>query len=190
MPHTDDKTTQDGTTAVAKPKRHRNRPDLANFGQENIQPGDNARYLRNALVAYDLPPIDISDARQVEARIHQYFDFCVENDQKPSVPGMGLWLGVPRSTLNRWRNGDYRADTHRDLITKAVNLLEVLWIDWMQNGKVNPASGIFLGKNIFGYKDTQDIVLTPNSPLDDGVSPADIAGKYKDALPDADIVSD
>lgn len=37
----------------------------------------------------------------------------------------------------------------------------------MQNGKVNPASGIFLGKNMFGYKDVQDVVVTPNNPLGD-----------------------
>ena len=29
------------STEIAKPKRKRNRPDLANFGQEYIEPGDN-----------------------------------------------------------------------------------------------------------------------------------------------------
>ena len=32
----------------------------------------------------------------------------------------------------------------------------------MQNGKITPVSGIFLGKNNFGYKDQQEYVLTPN----------------------------
>lgn len=33
----------------------------------------------------------------------------------------------------------------------------------MQNGKINPVSGIFLGKNNFGYQDKQEMVLTPNT---------------------------
>ena len=75
-------------------------------------------------------------------------------------------------------------------------VLESLWNDWMQSGKINPASGIFIGKNMFGYKDVQDVVVTPNNPLDNGASPAEIADKYKDALPevgeinlDADVVN-
>lgn len=176
----------DKDTQELKPKRKRNRPDLANFGQEHIEPGDNARYLRNALVAYDLPPIDISDAQQVDKRIHEYFNFCVQQDVKPSVPGMGLWLGVDGSTVRKWRAGDFRATTHFAVINKAMQVLEMLWNDWMQNGKINPASGIFIAKNMFGYKDTQDVVLTPNSPLDDGVSPAAIADKYKESVPDLD----
>ena len=35
----------------------------------------------------------------------------------------------------------------------------------MQNGKISPPNGIFLGKNNFDYKDVQDVVLTPNTPL-------------------------
>ena len=57
--------------------------------------------------------------------------------------------------------------------------IENLWVDYMQNGKINPASGIFLAKNMFGYKDTQDVILTPNTQLSD--VPADaIVNKYKE----------
>lgn len=173
----------------AKPKQHRKRPDLANFGQEHIEPGDNSRYLRNAMVAWDLPPIDISDAKQVEHRIQEYFAFCIQEDAKPSVPGMGLWLGVDASTIRKWRAGDYRGATHFAVIKKAMFVLESLWNDWMQSGKINPASGIFIGKNMFGYKDVQDVVVTPNNPLDNGGSPAEIADKYKDALPDVSEIN-
>ena len=160
-------------------KRKRNRPDLEKFGYENAEPGDNARYLRYALVSLDLPPIDISDANQVENRIREYFTFCVENDRKPNIVGMCNWLGVSRETLNTWKKGDYRATTHSDLIKKAINVLEELWVDYMQSGKVNPASGIFLGKNMFGYKDVQDVVLTPGDNLAD-VPPEEITKKYQE----------
>ena len=53
----------------------------------------------------------------------------------------------------------------------------------MQNGQVNPVSGIFLGKNHFGYRDQQEHILTPNNPLGNDVDSESIARKYDD-IPD------
>lgn len=157
---------EEQVVSAVKEKRHRNRPDLAKFGYENAEPGDNTRYLRIARAFLDLPPIDISDEKQVEKRIFEYFDFCEQNDAKPNMVGMANWLGVDRSTLQTWKSGEYRSKTHSPVIKRALDLLEDLWVAYMQNGKINPASGIFLAKNMFQYKDVQDVVLTPNNPLD------------------------
>jgi len=35
----------------------------------------------------------------------------------------------------------------------------------MQNGKISPPNGIFLGKNNFDYRDETQVVVTPNNPL-------------------------
>ena len=172
----DSNTLATANTAI-ETKRKRNRPDLDKFGYENTEPGDNTRYLRYARVSLSLPPIDISDAKQVEQRINQYFDFCEDNDRKPNMIGMGNWLGVDRSTLNSWKRGEYREDTHSPVIKKAVDILEELWVDYMQNGKVNPASAIFLGKNMFGYKDVQDLTIQPKAGITDE-SAVNIAEKY------------
>jgi hypothetical protein len=164
--------------------RKRNRHDLDKFGEENTKPGDNSRYLRHALVSLSLPPIDISDPKQVEQRIVDYFTYCVENDRKPNMKGLGNWIGVDKTTVNSWMRGEYRGLTHSPVIKKAVDILEEIWIDYMMNGKVNPGSGIFLGKNMFGYKDIQDVVVTPNNPLGDMANVPQIEEKYKDALPE------
>lgn len=158
-------------------KKHRNRPDLAKFGEENTEPGDNSRYLRYAMASLDLPPIDISDPVQVEQRIKDYFQFCIDNDRKPNMKGLGNWLGVDKTTVNSWKRGECRGNTHSPLINKAIDIMEELWIDYMMNGKVNPGSGIFIGKNLFQYKDVQDIVVSPGQQLAD--IPADeVANKY------------
>lgn len=157
-----------------KPKRNGNNKQIG-FGEENTKHGDNTRYLRYAMVSMDLPPIDIADPLQVEQRIKDYFNFCMANDKKPNIKGLGNWLGVDRSTVNSWKRGEYRSETHSPLIKKAVDILEDLWVDYMLNGKVNPASGIFLGKNMFGYKDVQDIQFIPQQPLGDQLSPEEIA---------------
>ena len=148
------------------------------FGQENVKPGENSKYLRHALVGVNLPPIDIKDPAQVQNRIGEYFQYCIDNDMKPNMRGMANWLGVNTRTLTGWKRGDF-GKTRWPVIEKAVGVLDELWQDYMYDGKVNPASGIFLGKNMFGYRDVQDVVLTPNNPLGEEKDPEEIAKKYK-----------
>lgn len=159
-------------------KQTRNRPDLKNFGQENVEPGDNTKFLQHALTIQKMPEIDISDPRQVEARIDEYFSLCAEDDIKPSVKGFLMSLRVAKSTLWEWRHGNYRANTHQAIICRAYDVLEALWEDYMQNGKINPVSGIFLGKNNFGYADKQEYVLTPNTGAIEKRDAAEIEAKY------------
>lgn len=136
-----------------------------NFGCELAQPGDNAKYLRFALMTLDLPPINISDPEQVKNRILEYFYSCIDKDMKPNVLGMANWLGVSRKTIERWKNGDCREREHQRVMEWAYGILEGQWMEFMMNGKVNPASGIFIGKNHFGYRDTIDIAPTKAPPL-------------------------
>lgn len=149
------------------------------------EPGDNSRYVRFAMASWNLPPIDISDPKQVEQRITDYFVHCAENDRKPQLVGMANWLGISRDTLNSWKRGEYRKETHSDVVQKAVSALEEMWADYMLNGKVNPASGIFVSKNWFGYRDIQDLVVTPNTPLDN-LDPAAVSDRYLAGLPEAE----
>ena len=154
--------------------------------QVKTEPGDNSRYIRHALATLNLPPINITDARQVEARLDWYFNHCIENDMKPTVNGMSNALGIHRDTIHAWRTGEHRPDSHQAIILKAYRLLEELWEDYMQNGKINPVSGIFLAKNMFvGYSDKQEVVLTPNTSGLSAADPATIEAKYAE-LPDVD----
>lgn len=163
------------------------RTDLEKWGYENTEPGDNSRYLRHALASWDMPPIDISDGEQVKQRVADYFNYCIENDRKPNIVGMANWLGVDRSTVHSWKIGKYRASTHHDTIKKAVDIMEELWVDYMMNGKANPASLIFLGKNMFGYKDVQDVVVTPNNPLGDYQAQKELEERIANVPVDYDV---
>ena len=176
--------TELATSEETKPvKKTRNRPDLANFGQEHVQPGDNSKYIRHALATLNLPPIDIANPQQVEERIEWYFGHCIDQDMKPTVMGMCNALGISRNTLRTWYNEDFRATTHAPIVKRAYALLEELWEDYMLNGKINPVSGIFLGKNAWNYADKQEVVLTPNTGLPSDADVATIAAKY-DELPE------
>lgn len=154
--------------------------------QLKTEPGDNSKYIRHALATLNLPPIDIANARQVEERIGWYFNHCIDNDMKPTVNGMCNALGIHRDTIHAWRTGEHRPDSHQAIILKAYRLLEELWEDYMQNGKINPVSGIFLAKNMFvGYSDKQEVVLTPNHSQMQETDIATIEAKYAE-LPDVE----
>jgi hypothetical protein len=149
-----------------------------NFGQEFVEAGDNTKFLNHALTIMSWPLVDINDPEEVRTRIADYFQLCVANDIKPSVKGLENALRVNRSTIWEWKRGNYRAGTHQAIIVEAYDVMEALWQDYMQNGKINPVSGIFLAKNLFAgqYSDKQELVLTPNQPTE--VDVATIEAKY------------
>ena len=61
----------------------------------------------------------------------------------------------------------------------------------MQNGKINPVSGIFLLKNNWGYRDEKEVTVKPSNGFGAETSPEELQKKYidsidADALPPAD----
>jgi hypothetical protein len=160
--------------------------NVKKFGEEGVQPGDNSRFIRFALASWDLPPIDISDAKQVERRIMEYFEHCNNYDRKPTPVGVANWLGVNRYTLNTWKNGKIQDSARVALIQRVMGILEEQWTDYMQNGKINPAAGIFLGKNLYGYRDVQDIRADVGQPVEDEPNADMLKAKYAEIPLEAD----
>ena len=180
---------------VKKPRGGKNSPVIGDNGLM-VEKGDNAKYLALGMKLFSLPPIDLKDPEQVNNRLMEFFQMHVEADMKPTVSGMGMALGLDRRRL--WeikvgvsdRNKDLPTAT-RDSIKKAYEYMEILWENYMQNGKINPVSGIFLGKNNFGYQDRTEYVVTPNVNNDSDYNADDIRKRYLtdsptiEQLPDA-----
>ena len=159
----------------------------------NLEAGDNTKYLAVSMQLMNLPDIDLKDPEQVIDRLNLYFQIHAENDMKPTVAGMGLALnGMDRRRLWEIRTGNFGTQKSlaelptltKDSIKKAYKLMENMWENYMQNGKINPVSGIFLGKNNFGYQDKTEYVVTPNTNSDSDYSTEDIRKRY--ALDSAD----
>lgn len=167
---------------VTDEKRRRGYDTLSDF---NAKPGDNSRFIRFAMTAWNLPPIDISDPKQVEQRIGEYFQHCADCDRRPQVVGMCNWLGISRQTMNEWLRGEVRKDTHGDIIKKAYSFLEEMWAEAMLTNRLNPATGCFIGKNWYQYSDTQQIIVTPNNPLQ-GLDAESARQRLMEGIPDED----
>lgn len=166
---------------IKKPK-HDNVP----FAPPDLPPGENNKYTTFALAIMQLPKIDVKDPDQLGARLTDYFRLCAEHDMKPAVAAMALALGLDRRRLWEIKSDQEKQPNLpqecKDIIKMAYNSLEVLWEGYMANGKINPVSGIFLGKNNFGYQDKQEYVVTPNSMTQE-TDPRVIEAKY-DELPE------
>lgn len=162
----------------------RKRPKRSEQLQPQTDPGDNTKFLTHALMISKLPKIDTSNPAEVEKRLDEYFQLCAVNDMRPNVPSMALSLGIDRRTLWKWANGEGQGKNSdiRDTIKRAYSLLNILIEEYMQTGKINPVSGIFLMKNNFGYTDKQEVVVTPNNPLGDQTSNSELEQRYLDSV--------
>ena len=170
-----------------KPRGGQNSPVIGNNGLM-LENGDNTKYLQKNLSLMNLPDIDMHNVGEVQERIQYYFDFMTQCDSKPTVSGLAMILnGMDRRTLwaivNDQPTGGAGYKTALPLevansIKKAYKIMEMLWEDYMQNGKINPVTGIFLGKNNYGYQDKTEHVLTPKVQQDNDYDAADIRSRY------------
>ena len=150
------------------------------------EPGDNTKYLTLGRELFNLPTIDLKDPERVTNRLNEFFAIHEKYDMKPTVSGMGMALGLDRRRLWEIKTGALQGGTSHhalpketmDLIKKAYEYMELLWENYMQNGKINPVSGIFLGKNNFGYQDKTEYVVTPNVNNDADYNADDIKKRY------------
>lgn len=182
-------------TTKKKDNRGGRRPGTGNpaltgkaFDQEE---GRNRKYILSAMSLWELPAIDLKDEEQIKERTDTYFAMMAEQDMKPTVVGYAMALGLDRRQLwalvndQPYSGRGYVYDIPprcADRIKKGYKTMEFLWESYMQNGAVNPVSGIFLGKNHYGYKDQQEtVVVTPNL-LGDGADQKQLEQRYLDSV--------
>lgn len=181
---------RDESERAIAPKRKSNGANSPVIGTNGliVEPGDNAKILELNMELFNLPKIDLHNSDQVKQRLNEYFALYAKYDMKPTVAGMALALnGMARQTLHAIA---YNAPTGgngyksalppevADHIKKAYKMMENMWENYMSSGKINPVSGIFLGKNNFGYQDKTEYVLTPNQQQDSDYSAEEIRKRY------------
>lgn len=165
----------------------KNSPVIGMNGYD-LKEGDNTKYLNLNMELFNMPDIDMNNVDEVQERLNEYFALFAKYDTKPTVAGMAMSLnGMDRTTLRCIAkdlpiggNG-YKTALPKAValaIKKAYFLLENLYENYMQNGKINPVAGIFLGKNNYGYQDKTEYVLTPNTNADEDYSADDIKKRY------------
>lgn len=154
--------------------------------------GDNTKYLNHSLRFFNLSTADLKNPQEIQDRITLYFNACAEDDMKPTLMGMCVALGFDRATFYRAREGQFPTipQETRIILKKASDILNAQMEAYMQNGKINPVSGIFLMKNHYHYTDEQKMVVEAGQNLGDTIDQKKLEEKYKDALPDIEAESE
>lgn len=173
-----------GEEIVKAKKKPRGGNNFLTDAALKVEDGDNTKYLMANVELMNMEDIDIKDPDAVRQRINDYFKLYASFDMKPTVAGLGMALGLDRRRLWEIKTGNHTTSTPKlpleveDSIKKAYKLMENLWETYMNSGKINPVSGIFLGKNNFGYQDKTEYVLTPNQKNDSDYDAEDIRKRY------------
>lgn len=170
-------------------KHQRKRPDEERYGYENAEPGDNARVVQFVMALKEFGPVDVSKPKEVEERVRQYFQLCIDYDTRPLIAGLADCLGMDRRRLWDIANNGAKTPVKTapgtvEVIRDAYRKMEVIWEYNFANGKMNPVSGIFLGKNNFGYADKQEWVVTPATPLGAAPTQEELESRIIEYLPE------
>ena len=136
-------------------------------GNENMQKGDNAKFIKHSMIALDLPPVDI-----------------IKDDMRPTVAGVCLFIGIDVGTFWSWGSGRTQTKDHVALYKRIKALMNSIIEQQMAHGKLNPVSAIFLLKCHFGYQETNKIEVTTKKELPEAKSEDVLKAQYIEALPD------
>lgn len=129
---------------------------------EGLQNTDNVNFTLHNLDIVALPPIDcrLCSEEKLQKRCFEYLEICLRNDMKPSLAGLALALNISRQTLMNYITGASQIPRENEaVLQKFSTFLNALLEDYIQNGKMNPVSAIFIAKNNFGYKDAQEYIV-------------------------------
>lgn len=178
---------QKDVQVIKKKPRGGNSPVIGDNGLM-LEKGDNAKIMSINIALFNMQDIDMTDAQAVTNRLGEYFALYEQADLKPTVAGMAIALnGMSRQTLTAIAHDRVTGSTGyksalppevTTTIKKAYKMMENMWETYMNSGKINPVSGIFLGKNNYGYQDKTEYVLTPNAQNDSDYDAEDIRQRY------------
>lgn len=178
---------QKDVQVIKKKPRGGNSPVIGGNGLM-LEKGDNAKIMSINIALFNMQDIDMTDAQAVTGRLGEYFALYEQADLKPTVAGMAIALnGMSRQTLTAIAHDRVTGSTGYKsalppevtaTIKKAYKMMENMWETYMNSGKINPVSGIFLGKNNYGYQDKTEYVLTPNTQNDSDYDAEDIRQRY------------
>lgn len=148
-----------------------NNPDLPQ--------GYNTRRIMFMQAILPTEPLDFEDVAEMERRFQRYLELCAEWDMKVGNQAAYAAIGISKDNVYDWTVRSRTNPKRSDFIKRVQQFCAMYREGLMEDGKVNPVTGIFWQKNYDGMKDQQEVVLTPNtSPLGDQADAEALKQKY------------
>lgn len=119
--------------------------------------------------------VSLEDVEDVKRRTIVYLRACEETGTFPSMLGLARSLGYTRRALAMWMQKKPRTETAQWLEMFSDTCADVLTQSALKNN-ANSIVSIFLSKSMYGLRETDELIITPNkSDRDDYEEPVDVA---------------
>lgn len=103
-------------------------------------------------------PPAFKSVEQLNKDISEFLDLCYKTTTIPTVMGLATWLGVSRDTIYAHANDSRSPFSYS--VKNFIDLCHLSLENGAVDGKVNPVTYIFMGKNYFGLSDSKDIKVS------------------------------
>lgn len=161
---------------------------LPNIRMKKFDEDDNNReiigkVLNNMIVFRELGSNRVQTVDELCDRLNQFFTTCAETQQLATAEKMHLALGVPRRTVQDWRNGSTAGlgPGTKEALQMAYELIAAQDSELALQGKINPVVYIFRAKNYNGMSDKVEIDVANTTDALEVRETADvIEAKYRE----------
>jgi len=119
--------------------------------------------VNNSARYFNTKPVQSDD--ETAERLNTFFQECSTYDNFPTVEKMALCLGIDRTTLWRWSEGEGVSATRCNMIKKAREMMAAIDGELAAKRQIPESTYIFRSKNFHGMRDVQDHIITASSPM-------------------------
>lgn len=145
----------------------------------DLPAGYNTRRIAFMQAILPTEPLDHDDVAEMERRFMRYLDLCAQWDMKIGNQAAYAAIGINKDLVYEWTVRRQTNPARTEFIKKVQQFCAMYREGLMEDGKVNPVTGIFWQKNYDGMRDQQEVVLTPNvSPLGEQQDAEALKQKY------------
>lgn len=145
-----------------------------------------------ALDNFNAPTPDLHNPEEVKQAIINYFTSCQRNHVRPGNLGLYAALGMSRQDYNNVITGKSKSKVSPDcidILKKATIAIGQYREGLALDGKINPVTYIFMGKNYDGLTDTQQIEVSAAPGPAAQQTPEEIARQIEQDIPlDAEYI--
>lgn len=162
-----------------QPRKKREDNPLVIQNNPDLPEGYNTRRIRFMLEIIPSEPLDPDDVEEMERRFNNYLMKCAEWDMKIGNQAAYAAIGISKDNVYDWTVRRTTNPARAEFVKKVQKICAMYREGLMEDGKVNPVTGIFWQKNYDGMKDQQEVVLTPNTnPLGEQQDAEALKQKY------------
>lgn len=164
------------------PRKKRTDNPIASFNEPDVEDGYNSRRIAFMLQIIPTEPLDIHDVDEMERRFDRYLELCRVNDMKVGNMAAYTAIGIDKEQARDFETASQSDSRRAHFIKKVKKICAMYREGLMEDGKVNPVTGIFWQKNYDGLKDQQEVVVTPNNPLGEIPNEGELRKQIEDAI--------